>query len=71
MNTKQANETVKTLVTGIIVGSIALTTLAVTGCDNLPDSQVAALTSGTATQPDELIAIAGKLAANHNETFMI
>lgn len=71
MNTKQTNATVKTLTTGIIVGSIALTTLAVTGCDNLTDSQVAALTSGASTQPDELVAIAGKLSANHNETFMI
>ena len=76
MNAKNGSTTVKTLANGLIVGGIALATLATTGCDRRTAEEVTAWTSGSAEATTDQLGIAEKpdlrirLSANHNETFL-
>ena len=77
MNAKLGNGTVKTVATGLILGSLALVGLATPGCDTSSDERVATLHSGSTTEIAGLLDVTakpevrGKLAANHNETFLV
>ena len=73
MNSKLRSTRITTLATGLLIGGAALTVLTTTGCDRLPTEQATALTDApgdthdTVGKPD----LRSKLAANHNETFLI
>ncbi len=66
----QSNSVEKTVVKCMIVGSVALTTLAATGCNEVTGLQLSETVSEFVQMPADQVAIAGKLAANHNETFL-
>lgn len=65
----QSNSVEKTVVKCMIVGSVALTTLAATGCNEVTGLQLAESVSEFVQMPADQV-IAGKLSANHNETFL-
>ena len=71
METKRTNSMVTTLATGVIVGSLVLAGLTITGCSELSASQMATLAAEAATKPVESLAVAARLSANHNETFLV
>jgi len=71
MNAKPTNPGLATLATGVIVGSLVLTSLVLTGCDQISDPQSAASAADAATKLAEPLAVAAKLIANHNETFLV
>lgn len=77
MNEKHANSTAKALITGLFIGGCAIASLASSGCERSLSEQVAALSPGSQASVADLLGTAeksdgnSKLAANHNETFLV
>ncbi len=77
MDPKKSSRKVRTLAAGLIVGGAALSTFTTTGCDNDALEQVASIVAGAADEASELpgagekMELLSRLAANHNETFLI
>lgn len=77
MNAKRDQSAVKALVTGLVLGGLVLTSVATAGCERMSKEQVAAFVAGAEGQAGDLLdvsdtrALHGKIAINHNETFLI
>lgn len=77
MNAKNNNATMKTLATGLILGSLTLAGLTTTGCDKLRPEEIAGLTSGARVERGGQAPVADKadvrsrIWPNHNETFLV
>ncbi len=67
----QSNPVEKTVVKCMIVGSLSLATLAVAGCNEFLQTQVVEVASAeAANQAVDPLHLIGKIANNHNETFL-
>lgn len=67
----QSNPVEKTVAKCMIVGSLSLAALAITGCNEFVQTQVVEVASAeAANQAVDPLHLIGRIVINHNETFL-